>query len=132
MVKIEIEDKKGVPWITFTADDIDDWKKIEKVRDNIFNFESDDCYAQYQVPMNFNQANRQFSIMLDIYDMDEDIENIKDEQETAEIQECKDRSTRYYKALRRIMRTTNGRTDFDTLMNIAETRKIAREAIRSK
>lgn len=131
-MKIEIEDKKGVPWITFTAENIKDWDRLEKVRDDIFAFETDDCCAQYQVPMDFNQANRQFSIMLDIHDMDEEIENIKDEQETAEIQECKDRSTRYYKALRRIMRITNGRTNLDTLINIAETRKIAREAIRSK
>lgn len=74
---IEIEDKKGNPWITFTADNPGDWERLEKLRDDIFGFDSDECFAQYQVPMDFDQKARQVSIMLDTHDMDEEIQNIK-------------------------------------------------------
>lgn len=72
---IEIENKKEIPWITFTAENLSDWGKLTKLRDGIFCFETDDCYAEYQVPMNFDQKTRQFSIMLDIHCIDDEIKN---------------------------------------------------------
>ncbi len=76
-MKIEIENIDGFPWILFTSENDGDWLRLIRLRDEIFGFEEDKCYGQYEIYMKFKERERQFSIKLDNTAMDDEIEKMK-------------------------------------------------------
>ena len=72
----EIVDKKGYPWILFTAENSEEWLKLTTMRDDVFDFDTDDCCGQYSVYQNMDEKARQYMVKLDNHCMDDEIEKM--------------------------------------------------------